>query len=576
MDWQKIVLIGSIVTISFMLLFRWNEFSERNRPDIVIESETTLSPTTLPTQSATPTHSVNTTSTDDQAANESSDVPTSSVIQKNDVVNIVDTVEEEATSQLVHVVTDTLDVLIDTHGGDIVKVALLKHDAEINGDQPYILLNRNDNFTYIAQSGLVGPDDSGTDSADGTRPVYTTNSSEYVLAENEGEIAVDLAFEKNGISYIKRFLFTRGDNLIKLTYLIDNKSQSNIQVQLFGQIKRDSQEPIISTESGFGLQPFLGAATTTPDSNYEKVEFKDLAKERETFSMQGGWVAMVQHYFLSVWVPNQDQQNTFTLRKKNNEDLYLLSFTGPPVFVSAGSQSSISADFYAGPKHIDRLEQIAEHLDLTIDFGILWWIAKPLFNFLKWINSFIGNWGWSIIILTIIIKAVFFKLSATSYRSMAKMRKVAPKMQSIKERCGDDRQKMSQEMMKLYKTEKVNPMGGCLPILVQMPVFIALYWVILESVEMRHAPFILWIEDLSVKDPYFILPIFMGVSMYIQQKLNPTPPDPTQAKVMQWLPVIFTFMFLWFPSGLVLYWSVNNTLSILQQYVITKQIEAAN
>ena len=572
MDWQRIVLIGSIALLGFMLLLEWNEFSDRHRTNIV-QSETTTS-TIASTETDVVAESV---PTDTTTVDGKSEIPAASpvTVTSNKPSASENNAKDDAASQLVRVTTDTLDILIDTHGGDIVKVALLKHAAELNGDQPYILLNRNNNFTYVAQSGLVGPGDDGTDSA-GFRPTYMTDSVEYLLAENEHELAVDLKLEKNGVTYIKRFLLTRGDNLIKLIYLIENNSQKNIQVQLFGQIKRDSQQPIIDTDAGFGIQPFLGAAVTMPDSNFEKIAFDDLRQTGETFSIQGGWVAMVQHYFLSVWIPDQNQENNFMLRKKKNEDLYLLGFISPSVAVGAGSRAEVSADFYAGPKDIDRLEAIADYLDLTIDFGILWWVAKPLFYFLNWINSFVGNWGWSIIILTIVIKAAFFRLSAASYRSMAKMRKVAPKMQTIKERFGDDRQKMSQEMMKLYKTEKVNPMGGCLPILVQMPVFIALYWVLLESVEIRHAPFILWLNDLSVKDPYFILPLLMGVSMFIQQKLNPTPPDPMQAKVMQWLPVIFTFMFLWFPAGLVLYWVVNNTLSIVQQYIITRQIEAAN
>ena len=572
MDWQRIVLIGSIALLGFMLLLEWNEFSDRHRTNIV-QSETTTS-TIASTETDVVAESV---PTDTTTIDGKSEIPAASpvTVTSNKPSASENNAKDDAASQLVRVTTDTLDILIDTHGGDIVKVALLKHAAELNGDQPYILLNRNNNFTYVAQSGLVGPGDDGTDSA-GFRPTYMTDSVEYLLAENEHELAVDLKLEKNGVTYIKRFLLTRGDNLIKLIYLIENNSQKNIQVQLFGQIKRDSQQPIIDTDAGFGIQPFLGAAVTMPDSNFEKIAFDDLRQTGETFSIQGGWVAMVQHYFLSVWIPDQNQENNFMLRKKKNEDLYLLGFISPSVAVGAGSRAEVSADFYAGPKDIDRLEAIADYLDLTIDFGILWWVAKPLFYFLNWINSFVGNWGWSIIILTIVIKAAFFRLSAASYRSMAKMRKVAPKMQTIKERFGDDRQKMSQEMMKLYKTEKVNPMGGCLPILVQMPVFIALYWVLLESVEIRHAPFILWLNDLSVKDPYFILPLLMGVSMFIQQKLNPTPPDPMQAKVMQWLPVIFTFMFLWFPAGLVLYWVVNNTLSIVQQYIITRQIEAAN
>ncbi|MEC8427220.1 MAG: membrane protein insertase YidC, partial [Pseudomonadota bacterium] len=332
--------------------------------------------------------------------------------------------------------------------------------------------------------------------------------------------------------------------------------------------------------TALGMQPFLGAALTTTEENYKKFDFGDLSDEDLVrqggfkTTIQGGWVAMVQHYFLSAWIPDQEEMNKFSLRKSRG-DIYLMGFTSPQVTVAAGTQGVIKAGFYAGPKDIYRLEDISPYLDLTVDYGWLWWVAKPLFHVLNYIYGLLGSWGWSIIALTVLIKAVFFHLSATSYRSMAKMRKFGPEMQRMKDLYGDDRQRMQQEMMKLYKKEKINPLGGCLPILVQMPVFISLYWVLMESVELRHTPFLGWIDDLSVKDPLFILPLIMGATMWIQQKLNPTPPDPTQARIMQMMPIVFTFMFLWFPAGLVLYWVVNNTLSIAQQYVITRQIEAA-
>ena len=284
---------------------------------------------------------------------------------------------------------------------------------------------------------------------------------------------------------------------------------------------------------------------------------------------------MVQHYFVSAWVPDQDTKNNFNIRRLGSQDVYILGFTSPEIVVKPGESGNIGAAFYSGPKDQYRLEEIAQYLDLTLDYGWLWMIAKPLFWVLYQLHQFVGNWGWSIIMLTILIKAAFFQLSAKSYTSMANMRRLQPEMVRLKELHGDDRQKMSQETMSLYKREKVNPMGGCLPILVQMPVFIALYWVLLESVELRHAPWLLWINDLSVKDPFFVLPLIMGVSMFIQQKLNPTPPDPIQAKVMQIMPIAFTFFFLFFPAGLVLYWTVNNCLSILQQWIITRRIEGA-
>jgi YidC/Oxa1 family membrane protein insertase len=378
--------------------------------------------------------------------------------------------------------------------------------------------------------------------------------------------------QQGEVNITKRYTFTRGDYLINVQYLIDNKSANPWSAQLYGQIKRDSQNFV--KVSALEMNPFLGAAITTADEKYKKITFADMAEKEEKVGVQGGWVAMVQHYFISAWIPDAASQNTYHLRKLGDNDLYLMGFTGKVNEVAPGTQATISAGFYAGPKDTERLEQISPYLDLTVDYGWLWWVAKPLFFVLKWIHGLVGNWGLAIIGLTLIVKALFFKLSATSYKSMAKMRKLAPKMAELKERLGDDRQKFSQEMMKMYKTEKVNPFGGCLPLLIQMPVFLALYYVLMESVELRHSPFFGWIFDLSVKDPYFVLPIIYGITMYFMQKLNPQPTDPMQARIMQMLPLIFTFMFLWFPAGLVLYWVTNNTLSIIQQYIITKQIDA--
>jgi YidC/Oxa1 family membrane protein insertase len=321
------------------------------------------------------------------------------------------------------------------------------------------------------------------------------------------------------------------------------------------------------------MNPFIGAATSTNEKNYHKLAFGDISETGFEHDKVGSWMALIQHYFLTAWIPPQESKNTFTIKKVKGQDLYKLNFTSAPTLVAAGSEGIIEAGFYAGPKDMDVLENIAPHLDLTMDYSWLWWLAKPMFKVLDIIHGFVQNWGVAIIILTVLIKAILFYPSAISYKSMARMRKVQPKMQALKERYGDDKQKMSQELMKLYRDEKVNPVSGCLPMLLQMPVFLALYWVLMEAVELRQAPFCLWIQDLSVKDPYFVLPLIMGASMYFQQKLNPTPPDPMQAKMMQMMPILFTFLFVFFPAGLVLYWVVNNTLSILQQYVITKQIE---
>ena len=561
MDWQRYTLLGAIAVVAILLINEWGEFQERNRP--VVSQETIAStpePSVLETEAVVPN-------------TDNGDIPTAPTV----IATPKEPVVAAHASQLIEVTTDTLSVLIDSHGGDLVKVALLNHLANLDeSEDPFILLNRTDATTYIAQSGLIGPN--ATDKASG-RPIFSSQQRNYKLADGQDQLNVDLQYQQGEVLITKRFTFNRGDNLVQLQYLIDNRSAETWQASLFGQIKRDSHNPV--KVDGFGMQPYLGAALTTTEDNYKKLDFSDLADEdlvRKggfTTTLTGGWVAMVQHYFLSAWVPDANLENRYTL-KKSRGDIYLLGFTSPSVTVSPGEQGVLSASFYAGPKNIYRLEDIAPHLDLTVDYGWLWLIAKPLFIVLNYIYQFLGSWGWSIIVLTVIIKAIFYPLSATSYKSMAKMRKFAPEMQRMKDLYGDDRQKMSQEMMKLYRKEKINPMSGCLPILIQMPVFISLYWVLMESVELRHTPFLGWIEDLSVKDPLFILPVIMGITMYIQQKLNPTPPDPTQARIMQMMPIVFTFMFLWFPAGLVLYWVVNNALSIAQQYMITREIESAD
>ena len=320
------------------------------------------------------------------------------------------------------------------------------------------------------------------------------------------------------------------------------------------------------------MQPFLGAALRQPEKNYAKFDFSDIEDESVKTSIEGGWVAMVQHYFITAWIPPADELNNFTLRKLSNQDMYLLSFTGAPISIPVGESANYKASFYIGPKDQDALIGMAEYLDRTLDYGFLWILAEPIFKAMKMIHSVIGNWGWTIILLTLGIKLILYPLSAASLKSMAKMRNLQPQMLRLKELYGDDRQKMSQETMSLYKKEKVNPAGGCFPMLLQMPVFISLYWVLMESVEIRHAPWIFWIQDLSAKDPYFVLPIIMGASMLFMQKLQPAPTDPMQAKIMQIMPIAFTFLFMGFPSGLVLYWTVNNLLSMAQQWFVNRQL----
>lgn len=551
MDWLRTALIAGIALICFLLVIRWNDFQER-------------------TQAADPQSTVAQQPTVSEDAGgqipEAASIPDA----KNGSSTTVTEQQNPPAASTVHVRTDVLDITIDTKGGDIVRAALPTFYREIDQpDQPYLLLDKSAHHTYVARSGLIG--ENGTDSNQ-SRPQFQAQQNDYVLQPGEESLSVDLTHrQENGALVTKRFTFEAGSHLINISYIINNQSQSPWQATIYGQIKRDSYNPVKS--AGLGMQPFLGAATTTTEDNYYKLDFDDLADENFKHQKQGGWVAMVQHYFLSAWVPPAEDLNSFQLFKLNNADMYFLQFTGEPFTVAPGATGEKSVGFYAGPKDIRTLEQIAPYLDLTVDYSFLWWIAKPLFYALDTIHGFVGNWGVAIILLTMCIKLLFFYPSAVSYRSMAKMRKIQPKMAELKERYGDDRQKFSAEMMKMYRQEKVNPLSGCLPILIQMPVFLALYWVLMESVELRHAPLFLWIQDLSVKDPYYVLPLIMGASMWIQQKLNPTPPDPMQAKVMQMMPVFFTFLFLFFPAGLVLYWVVNQTLSITQQYVITKQIE---
>ena len=552
MDWQRNLLIGAIVVVLAVLFVRWNAFQDEQ---VVAEQETRSEEIVVPEVNA------------DVADVSEPDAGIPAVAGE---VTSRPSGAPAADSRLITVTSDTLQLTIDTYGGDIVKAALLKFPvAEDTPDKPFVMLNRTSDTTYIAQSGLIGTN--GTDTNAG-RPRYRVSSDSFSLDSGADELVVNLQLDQGDALVTKQFVLSRGDYVVKVNYLVENRAAAPWQAAMFGQIQRDSHEP--PAGDGVGMAPYLGAAITTPETHFKKLGFDDLAEKTFKTSVTGGWVAMVQHYFISAWVPDQEVDNNFTLKKLGNRDLYTLGFVSPTVTVAPGETGQLTSRFYVGPKNQYRLEEISPYLDLTVDYGWLWWIAKPIFYVMTFIHSFVGNWGWSIILLTVMIKLIFFKLSATSYRSMAKMRKLQPEMARLKETYGDDRQKLSQEMMNLYKKEKVNPMGGCLPMLIQMPVFIALYWVLFESVELRQAPWILWITDLSVKDPYFVLPVLNGICMYITTQLQPEPPDPTQAKVMKIMPVAFSFLFAFFPAGLVLYWTVNSLLSIVQQVVITRQIEA--
>ncbi|QFU77685.1 membrane protein insertase YidC [Halioglobus maricola] len=562
MDLQRSLLIGAIAVLGFMLLTEWVAFSDERASTQQLETTRILNNDAAPGVDVpiAPAPGL------DSAEDDIPDAP--SLEQASDAgQNLPASV---ATADIVQIHTDSLQVAIDLNGGDIIELALPRHLADIDDpNSAFVLLEQNDSRIYVAQSGLIGQD--GIDAKGRAR--FTTSSDRFEMVDGQDSLTVDLNWTNdNGVKVIKRFSFNRGDYLIKVDYLVENGSDARWQANLFGQIKRDSTVAPSASNSGMGMQPFLGAAITQPDERFTKFTFEDMEEEPFKAQLPGGWIAMLQHYFLSAWVPNQDQTHTYSTRVTNS-GFNIAGFTSPALTLDPGQNGTVGASFWAGPKDQYRLKEISPYLDLVVDYGFLWWIAQPLFWLLTKMHALVGNWGGAIILLTLLVKAAFFKLSATSYKSMARMRKVQPKMLEIREMHADDKQKQSQAMMELYRKEKVNPMGGCLPILVQMPVFIALYWVLMESVELRQAPFALWINDLSVMDPYFVLPILMGGSMWFMQKLNPPPTDPMQAKIMQWLPIIFTFFFLWFPAGLVLYWVVNNLLSMAQQYVITKQIE---
>jgi YidC/Oxa1 family membrane protein insertase len=465
------------------------------------------------------------------------------------------------------VVTDLFIADVSAEGGSIVRLELLKHRAGPESEGNFVLLDNGGANLYYAQSGLIG------DGMPTHKTVYRLPEGELKLAEGQDKVELRMtAAGPDGVEVTKVLTFTRGSYRIDTRFEIANNGSGPVAAHAYFQLLRDGKAVSAGTSM---LSTFTGPAFYTEAGKYQKVNFSDIDKGKAKFVNKAadGWVAMVQHYFVCTFVPAAGVEREFFV-KKVGDNLYTAGVIVPVQPAAAGAISAVEVPLYAGPQIQANLDAMAPGLDHVVDYGWLKIIAKPMHWVLEKLYALVGNWGWAIILLTILIKAIFFPLSAASYKSMAKLRLVTPRMQQIKERYGNDRVRMQQEMMELYKTEKINPLGGCLPILIQIPVFIALYWVLLGSVEMRNAPWIGWITDLSVKDPYFVLPIIMGVTMFVQTKLNPTPPDPIQAKVMLFLPVVFTGMFLFFPAGLVLYWTVNNILSIAQQWQITRMIES--
>ncbi|GGX48141.1 membrane protein insertase YidC [Saccharospirillum salsuginis] len=558
MDVRRIVLIAGLAVVSYLLVLQWSQDYAEAPPEQPTSSLSSEAGVDVPTSEAP------------QSTASSSDVPAAAPA---DTGNRTETPATQggADGDQIEVSTDALNLRINLNGGDITHASLPKYPFRVDTPEiPFTLLESGQR-TYTAMSGLVGPDGIDTE----TRARYQAEQNRYELDESQEQLEVTLTHTTDaGLIVDKVITVTRGSYLIDVRYDIRNNTDASITANMFGQLKRDgSDDP--SAGGAIGMASYLGAALTTPDDRYKKVSFGDMEDETFRVEQQGGWVAILQHYFLSAWVPAEEQRHNYYARQLPNS-YYYAGFQSPSITVAPGETASTGSQLYVGPKDQDRLAEISPHLELTVDYGWLWWAAQPLFKLLQFMHSLTGNWGWAIVLMTLTVKTVLYPLTASSYRSMAKMRKFAPKMTQLREQYGDDRQRLGQEMMKLYKKEKLNPMGGCLPILIQMPVFIALYWVLMESVELRQSPFIFWIQDLSIKDPFFVLPLLMGGSMFLQMQMQQQPNmDPMQARMMKMMPLVFTFMFLWFPAGLTLYWFVNNVSTIVQQWIVNRQFEKA-
>ncbi len=480
---------------------------------------------------------------------------------------------EVARSRRITVETDVLRLEIDSLGGNIVRAELLEYPRTLKSAERVELLSDDPMHLFHAQSGIVSREHNAPDRP-GQRAVYEAEQSHYALTGETIEVPMTWRSDE-GVEFQKTFSLRRGDYAIEVRHRIRNQGENSWT----GSVYRQLQRVPLRTSTGFSFTDataitFHGAAWYSPEQRYEKQQFDDFVGSPLNRNIQGGWAGLLQHYFFAAWIPAPDQTNAYSTERVPNSNRYLIRQIAGAITVPPGAEATDSARLWVGPKLQKVLPDVAPGLELTVDYGIFTFLAKPLFWVLELLHRLVLNWGLAIILITLLIKLVFYKLSEAQYRSMARMRKVQPRLMQLKERYGDDRQKMNAAMMELYKKEKINPLGGCLPILVQIPVFIALYWVLLESVELRQAPFIGWIQDLSARDPYFILPVLNGAVMWLTQKLSPSPGmDPIQKRIFQFMPVLFAVLFAFFPAGLVLYWTTNGALGLLQQWFITRRIE---
>ncbi len=560
MENNRLLLLVALAAVSFLIWDTWQmDYGPQPAPRLVEAGK--LDP--IPMGSEVPT------------ASDVPSAPVASASSRDAGVPEAKSKTSFKSGQRIRVKTDVYNIEIDSIGGDLRLVELNRYPITVEApENPVRLMDDKLPNIFVVQSGFAGKSSKSnavTTKSPNHYTNYTTNSSSYSLAEGHDSLDVDLHWlSPDGTKFTKRYIFKRNSYEVDVQYIIDNQSGKEWRGNSYYQIQRNQSTSI--EESRF-VYSYMGGVIYSPEKKYQKISFGDMEDEDLSRDIKDGWVAMIQHYFVTAWIPDTDKTFSYFSRTINTDERYVIGYKSVEEYsVAAGERQSISGRLFVGPKLQYKLETIAPGLELTVDYGWLTVISKPIFWLLNKIHGLLGNWGWSIILLTVIIKLAFYKLSEISYKSMANMRRVQPRLVSMKERFGDDKQKMHQAMMDLYRKEKINPLSGCLPILLQIPVFIALYWVLLESVELRQAPWILWIQDMSRADPYFILPVLMGATMMIQHRLNPTPVDPMQAKLMMILPLVFTVFFAFFPAGLVLYWVVNNTLSIAQQAYITKVV----
>ncbi|MFA0413757.1 membrane protein insertase YidC [Vibrio renipiscarius] len=532
MDSQRNILLIALALVSFLLYQQWN-VAKNPAPQAI------------------------------EQAQSSSSLPAPSFADELDPAP-----SQQAAAKIITVTTDVLTLSIDAVGGDVVQADLNQYSAELDSTARFELLKDEAGHQFIAQSGLVGPQ--GIDLSSTNRPAYIVSADSFTMADGQDELRIPMTYSANGIDYIKTIIAKRGSYAVDVEYEVVNNSGANATFGMYAHLRQN----VMDDGGSLTMPTYRGGAYSTQDVNYKKYSFDDMQDRNLSLNLTDGqgWAAMIQHYFAAAWIPRDEAGTNLYTRVIGN--LADIGVRMPNKTIANGDNANFTATLWVGPKLQTQMAEVAPHLDLVVDYGWLWFIAKPLHSLLSFIHSFVGNWGVAIIFLTFIVRGAMYPLTKAQYTSMAKMRMLQPKLAAMRERIGDDRQRMSQEMMELYKKEKVNPLGGCLPLILQMPIFIALYWALMESVELRHSPFFGWIHDLSAQDPYYILPLLMGASMFLIQKMSPTTvTDPMQQKIMTFMPVMFTFFFLFFPSGLVLYWLVSNIVTLIQQSLIYKALE---